>query len=42
MLEQPFDTETSLSTSGLSPGIYFVQLVTRNGKAYSARLVVNH
>jgi len=42
MLEQPFNTETSLSTSGLSPGIYFVQLVTRSGEAYSARLVVNH
>jgi hypothetical protein len=42
VVEQPFDKETSLSTAGLSPGIYFVRLVTRSGEAYSARMVVVH
>jgi hypothetical protein len=42
VLEQPFDKETSLSTHRLTPGIYYIQLVTRSGEAYSARMVVVH
>jgi hypothetical protein len=42
MHEQPFVTEAILPTARLSPGIYHVQLISFNGNAFSARLVVRH
>ena len=40
--DRPFMNEAILSTAELSPGIYLLRLVTRDGEKYPARLVVAH
>jgi hypothetical protein len=42
VLEKQFVTGELLVTAKLSPGIYFLQLVARNGDIFSARLIVDH